>query len=53
MVYIFVKNKIYIRKNIVITTALSFKIAWTIMKREYLLSGKMCKISKLGKLHRT
>lgn len=49
---ILVNNKIYKKKEIVITIALSFKTAWTIMKKEYILTGKTCKISILGKLRK-
>lgn len=45
---IFENNKIYQKKRVVVTIALSFKIAWTIMKKEYILTGKICKISILG-----
>lgn len=43
---IFENNKIYQKKRAVVTIALSFKIAW-IMKKEYILTGKTCKISTL------
>lgn len=44
---IFENNKIYQKKRAVVTIALSFKIAWIIMKKEYILTGKTCKISTL------
>lgn len=44
---IFESNKIYQKKRVVVTIALSFKIARTIMKKEYILTGKTCKISIL------
>lgn len=44
---IFENNKIYQKNRAVVTIALSFKIAWIIMKKEYILTGKTCKISIL------
>lgn len=40
---IFENNKIYQKKRVVVTIALSFKIKITIMKKEYILTGKYVK----------
>lgn len=44
---IFENNNIYQKKRVVVTIALSFKTAWTIMKKEYILTGKTGKMSIL------